>query len=73
MDVDKISPHFFHKKYRNIVIKDLKLTEHHYFTNVDRLDGILGCKNHFFQISKKFAIKKKSVEIWQNISKNTMF
>ena len=57
MDVDKISLHFYHKKCRNIVIKDLKLTENHYFTNMDRLDDILGCKIHFFQISKKNSIK----------------
>ena len=72
MDVVKIFPHFFHKKCKKIVIKDLKLTENHYFTNMDRLDDILGCKIHFFQTSKKFSIKN-SAEIWQNISKNTTF
>ena len=72
MDVVKIPLIFFNKKCKNIVIKDLKLTENHYFTKMDRLDDILGCKIHFFQISKKFS-KKKSAGILQNISTNTTF
>ena len=70
--LSRFPPHFLHKRCKNIVIKDLKLTENHYFTNMDQLDDILGCKISFFQISKKISIKD-SAEIWQNISKSTTF